>query len=473
MIRFLGENGFNTYIYAPKDDPYLRSTWKKAYPEREKERLDELMQAAARFSVDFVFALSPGPDIIYASLTDQRLLLGKLRSLTERGCRWVGVFLDDVEPRLVNASDRRRFRGFGEAHVSLLNGVFDELAKEGIRLMFCPTYYANDYLGEKPSENEYLGEIRTGLASGVDVLWTGRKVVSIRITGEDVREFSRAIRRKPFLWDNYPVNDYYGDRPRLNIGAFEGRSPEILPLLAGYVSNPMNQPEASKIPLLTLRDYLGNPHTYAPERSLDRAARRIFGGKSPYDDVRLLVDCTRAGPLDQKEAEVLRVTTRGLVIGKKNSRPEEWRALSRVLASKLHALADLRGDMVGRRRNEDLLSELEPVMAKVDELAGLGDVCLRLVGAVAKGQTNSAKKLGIEANRMLRDVMANRVQALGEVVFDTAAADIGLPPVRTESPLIEFCRWSLKASGGAGARVLQRTRHNGGSWQAPRGIPST
>jgi len=446
MIRFLGANGFNTYVFAPKSDRYLRSTWRKVYPQKMRDRLSELIRAAGQSSVDFVFTLSPGLDISYSSGADQRLLVSKLREITEGGCNWVGILLDDIEPRLNKASDRRRFRSLAEAHVSLLNGVFDEFVKDGTRLMFCPTYYANDYLGEKASESEYLRDIGTGLARRVDVLWTGGKVVSTRITKEDVNEFSQAIGRKPFLWDNYPVNDYYG-RPRLNIGPFEGRAPEILPLLAGYLSNPMNQPEASKIPLLTLRDYLEDPSAYSPQGSLARAARKMFSGGSPYDDVQLLVDCSRASPFEHQESEGLRRVALELMRSFRDSRGAERRkALCSDFSSRLRALVNLKGELIRRGRNELLLSELEPVVDKVKELAELGIVCLRLLQALTEGNAAMVRHLRIEVRKSLELARANRVQALGEIVFDTAAADMGLPPVRTESPLIEFCRWSLRAS---------------------------
>jgi len=451
MINFLGANGFNIYVYAPKSDQYLRSGWRKAYPSRSKERLRALMRAACRSSVDFVFAVSPGLDIEYSSRTDRRILLGRLRDVTGMQCGWVGIFLDDIEPKLVHPTDRHGFRNLGEAHVALINDVYDELVKDGTRLMFCPTYYANDYLGKTALENEYLKEIGEGLAAGVDVLWTGRKVVSTEISEKDVGEFSRAIRRKPFLWDNYPVNDYYGDRPRLNLGPFEGRAPGILPLLSGYVSNPMNQPEASKIPLLTLSDYLRDPFGYSPQKSLARAARRVFSG-TQHRVGELLLDCTRAGPFDRNEAAELRLVALELMgIFEDPRGGERWKDASSTFESRLGALLDLERELrVGK--NEDLLSELEPVVTKVKELARLGIVCLRLVRALRDGQRIPARRLRIDAIRMARSVKANPVQALGEVVFNDAAVEIGLPPTQMESPLLEFCWWSLKASKVQSAR---------------------
>lgn len=454
MIGFLGENGFNTYVYAPKSDPYLRSNWRRVHPRRMREKLAELMRAARQSSVDFVFAMSPGLDMVYSDSSDRLLLEHKLREMTGTECNWVGVFLDDIEPRLVHASDRRRFRSLGEAHVFLLNSILDDLREDGTRLLFCPTFYANDYLGKRAKENEYLKEIGAGLAKGIDVLWTGRKVVSTKISEKDVYEYAQVIRRKPFLWDNYPVNDYYrsmepsGSRPRLNIGPIEGRAPGVLPLLAGYVSNPMNEPEASKIPLLTLHDYLESPSTYSPQESFSRATRKLFSGNGPYDDVELLADCSRASPLNQREAEGLRNEVNRFIGSFERQRGKEAWPVCTDFAAKLRALLSLEEDLLKRGRNRKLLSEFEPVVEKVKKLAELGLVCLELAQTMREGNQDRAKinHLRSVARREMAKVEANKVQALGEVVFETSTSEVSLPCVRKVSPLLEFCQWSLRAS---------------------------
>lgn len=449
MIKFLRENGFNTYIYAPKSDPYLRSSWRRKHPPRTMKKLEELMEAAKQSEVEFVLAVSPGLDIVYSSMEDQRILLEKLRAASTDSS-WVGIFLDDIGPRLTHASDKSRFRSLGKAHLFLLNDMYDELAKDGTRLMFCPTYYANEYLGKKAPTNEYLQELGDGLEKEVDVLWTGRSVVATEITEGDVEEFARVIRRKPFLWDNYPVNDYYHstkpghDRPRLNIGPFEGRSPGILHKLAGYVSNPATEPEASKIPLLTLHDYLNDPSTYKPRKSFVYATWRIFSGSPPYGDVNLLMDCLKANPFDMNEAETLRTLTRELM--ESFVQPNKtWRILSTKFAGRLNDFIGLKELMLERKRNAKLLTEFGPFFKKIEELAALGLVCLNLSRARREDgkDLKSIRKLKAEARRRLAKAKANRVQGLGEVVFDSSLSDLGLRPVRMKSPLIEFCEWSL------------------------------
>ena len=45
MIRFLSDCGFNTYMYAPKDDEYHRAEWRKDYPEGAAKHLREIVTA--------------------------------------------------------------------------------------------------------------------------------------------------------------------------------------------------------------------------------------------------------------------------------------------------------------------------------------------------------------------------------------------------------------------------------------------
>src|ERR1700730_115246 len=194
MIRFLSDTGFNTYMYDPKDVEYHRAEWRKDYPESGARNLRELITACELFSVNFVFTVSPGLTIVYSDSNEMELLLKKLRASIDMGCTWIGVLLDDIEPELAHDQDKKAFSSLAKAHAFVLNRVKDALQKNGkIRITFCPTYYANDYLGKKIENNEYLKEIGVELDQSIDVLWTGKFVVSPTITVEDAQNFSKVV----------------------------------------------------------------------------------------------------------------------------------------------------------------------------------------------------------------------------------------------------------------------------------------
>ena len=84
QIEFYGDNKMNTYIYAPKDDPYHRENWREPYPDSEMSRMNELIETSKENKVDFVFAISPGIDINFDGdngEADFQALINKCQSL--------------------------------------------------------------------------------------------------------------------------------------------------------------------------------------------------------------------------------------------------------------------------------------------------------------------------------------------------------------------------------------------------------
>ncbi len=69
--------GLNTYVYAPKDDVKHRSRWRDLYSPDESNELIQLIQISKRYGIKFVYALSPGLDIIYSSEKDLNILKRK------------------------------------------------------------------------------------------------------------------------------------------------------------------------------------------------------------------------------------------------------------------------------------------------------------------------------------------------------------------------------------------------------------
>jgi protein O-GlcNAcase/histone acetyltransferase len=62
--------GLNTYVYAPKDDAKHRSRWRDLYTNEESNELTQLIHLAKQNGLNFIYALSPGLDIIYSSEKD-------------------------------------------------------------------------------------------------------------------------------------------------------------------------------------------------------------------------------------------------------------------------------------------------------------------------------------------------------------------------------------------------------------------
>lgn len=330
MIEFLGRLGFDTYIYAPKWDPMHRDWWRSPYDPGFLDRISMLVSDGNRYGVRVVFALSPGLDIDYSSSRDLAVLVRKLQGVMEHGVEDIALFLDDIPPILRG----RGFRSLAEAQASLVNRVYRELGPRS--LVFCPTYYYG-------LREEYLSELGSLLDPEIHVVWTGMWVASHRISQEDLEAVSRLMGRKPFIWDNYPVNDYftvYGFT-RLHLGAIKNRPRDMASLVSGYVSNPANQAEASKIPLYTISSMLFEK-TYDPEASLSEAIDAIVNKGSRYWFKRF-VEYNRASFMDLEEKTITRENA------------EEALEIVRELRERLS--------------NKKLLKEIEPVLGKIEAIA--------------------------------------------------------------------------------------------------------
>jgi beta-N-acetylglucosaminidase len=276
MLRFEGEHGMNVYYYAPKDDPYHRKLWREPYPPARVKQLGELAKAAKENFVDFCFAISPGLSMTYSSEADFQQLTEKLDSVSKLGVSCFALFLDDVPQQLENSDDQAHYPSLAAAHVDVINRLYRHLKSQSSnnRLVVTPTVYTNAW-----GSRDYVRELGAGVNPDIPIVWTGTGVVSPAITAEQAREWGALLQREPLLWDNFPVND--GIPWRLNLGPLRGRAPDLPGAVQGLFSNPMNQAQASKIPLQTIAEYLWNAAKYDPDAAYRRALVSQYGRSAP------------------------------------------------------------------------------------------------------------------------------------------------------------------------------------------------
>ena len=94
QFDFYGQYKMNTYVFGPKDDPYHRARWREPYPAKEAAELKELVDAAHKNKVKFVWAIHPAADIKWG-LEDYRNVVNKLDKMYDLGIRSFAIFFDD------------------------------------------------------------------------------------------------------------------------------------------------------------------------------------------------------------------------------------------------------------------------------------------------------------------------------------------------------------------------------------------
>lgn len=263
QFRFYGETKMNTYIYGPKDDPYhgFSNRWRDPYPEAEARRIAELVRVAHENKVTFVWAVHPGRDIHWKDDTDMRACVAKFEMMYKLGVRSFAVFFDDIGGEGARA----------EKQVELLNYVnrnFVRVKGDVTPLILCPTQYNKAWSG-----GPYLEVLGKGLDPDIQVMWTGNSVCT-NITKDTTEWFMNKVGRKPYIWWNWPVSDYC--KAHLLLGRCYGNDPTNGPRYAGFVSNPMDKPEASKIALFGVAAYAWNPDNFDSDQAWRDGIRRTF-----------------------------------------------------------------------------------------------------------------------------------------------------------------------------------------------------
>ncbi len=354
MLEFMAQVKMNLYLYAPKDDPFHREHWREPYPPDEARQLQELIDTARENFIEFAFCISPGLSMVYSDPQDFERLVAKVEAVRQMGVRTFGLLLDDIPEQLIHDADRQVYGSLAHAHADLANRLNRWLKERepNAWLIVCPTFYHN--LGEPP----YVQELGERTEPGISIMWTGKKVVSREITAEEAELFARAIRRKPFVWDNYPVNDY--EPSRLLLGPVTGRDRETLAHLEALVANPMNQAEASQIALGTYADLLWNAEAYDPQRSWEAAIAHLVGEEAmpvmlEFCQQNLWSRHWRADP-----PAIVRAI-------------EEWQMTgdTELLRAELERLQRLPVRLRQSVKNELLLEEIEPWLERMEQITAV------------------------------------------------------------------------------------------------------
>ena len=272
VMKLMASYGMNTFFYAPKDDVYHRTKWRDLYPENELMQLKNLFNLACENYFDFNWAIGPGLTYKYTSNEDFDLLINKIKSIYDIGVRNFALLLDDIPWKFQYEDDDKAYDSIVDAHIDLINKTYVSLKKidSSIKLTVCPTEYSgncNEY---------YISKFGCNIPADVDVFWTGAEICSRILTVREATEFNYATNHRPLYWDNYPVNDCEMFQ-EMHMGALIGRDKELYKHSEGIISNVMEYAECSKIPLMTIADFLWNPIAYNPNESLKNAQKELLG----------------------------------------------------------------------------------------------------------------------------------------------------------------------------------------------------
>ena len=269
QARFLAGHGYGSYIYAPKADAYLRRRWREDHPAEEADALAHMAAACAKIGVGFGVGLSPYEAYRDFGAETRAALARKLSFFDAAGVTELAILFDDMKGDQADLAEAQvRMAHFAAEH------------SKAKRLIVCPTVYCDDPVLKRvygPTPERYVEDLGRMLDPAIEVFWTGEEVCSREYSPGHLGRVSEQLRRKPTLWDNYPVNDGPGMSPFLYLRAFTGRPVAIGEHLAAHAVNPCLQPTLFRIPALTLTESYAQGDAYAYGSAWERAATAVLG----------------------------------------------------------------------------------------------------------------------------------------------------------------------------------------------------
>ena len=268
-ISFLASRGYRFYHYAPKSDVYLRNRWQEDHPDEMAAQLADLAAACRKMGVRFGVGLSPYEIHLNFDEAARRALTRQLNFFNDLGVDDLLILFDDMKGDTPELADRQ---------AEIVHWAADHTSAS--RLLVCPSYYSDDCVlddafGDRPLM--YLEHLGASLEPEIEIFWTGEEVCSRELSPGHLRRVGRQLGRKPFIWDNYPVNDGQQMTQYLHLRGFTGRPASIGEHVSAHGINPALQPTLTRIPALTLVESYQREADYEYGQAFRRAATEVLG----------------------------------------------------------------------------------------------------------------------------------------------------------------------------------------------------
>lgn len=405
QFEFYGKNKLNTYIYGPKDDPFhgFSTRWREFYPAEQAKNISELVKSAKQNKVNFVWAVHPGQDIKWSD-ADKKAAVKKYEAMYDLGVRSFAIFFDDIGGEGAKPEGQADF-------INFLNREFIQKKKDVTPLIMCQT----QYWGSGGDYHDYLGE---HLDKDVDVMWTGHWIVS-DIKKKDIASMKSHLKRPVYVWWNFPVTDYV--RHALFLGRTYGVEPGTKEDMSGFVSNPMDKPEASKVTLFGVADMTWNQDAYDSDKSWRAGIKKLFP------------ECTEAmqtlsnhnsdggtsGHNYRKEESVEIAPAVNIVLEKvRGGSPEGISDALQQVKTEFAAITKAPAQIRQKANNPALITEISPWLNSFESLGKAGTESLEMWQNLDKKNWEKATEDALETATILSHMNENaskEAQAINEI----------------------------------------------------------
>lgn len=412
-IEHFGDFNMNTYFIAPKDDPLQRFNWRSPFSDSFIAQADELHRHGLAHGIDFVACVSPGLSVRYSDEKDVQAVVHRFQQLLAVGITHFALLWDDISWELSHPEDIAAYTTTAQAQADFSNKIWDAINEsyDRVKLTVCPMQYSGR------GTEAYLVDLGRELKSRINIMWTGRSIISEYLDISDAVIFDRSALRPALYWDNFPVND--GSlQASLFIGPLRNREKGLHKYSSGLLSNPMVQFEASILPLSTVGDYLWNTESYNPEESWEKALVDLFPHEGERTSLRAFFRTSLGSPVGGDPAPDLRKVF--------NAGVTAWRSGDMAQASAL--FKDAGDEIIAHHEkltspdfsHQLLIAEITPWLKKFkvggEVLKGLGDLLLKCRFDAEKRAIIGAPESQSEIARLKEMIQSERKNLFGDQI---------------------------------------------------------
>ncbi|TQS75060.1 hypothetical protein DX933_09915 [Ornithinibacillus gellani] len=433
LMKFGGQFKTTSYIFAPKDDPYHREKWEEPYPAEELEEISDMARVGSENKTHFVWTISPlgevaalaqreGDEAAMELLEENtEKMLHKFDQLYDAGVRQFGVLGDDVGALPLDYV------------VGLMDAVSEWAEEKGdVRdTLYTPAAYNSGWAWDGGKE---LNKLEKHFADNIHILWTGETTVApveqYTIDRFKHRDNNGVERRDPLFWLNWPVNDV--DMTRVFLGKGDMLEPGI-ENLAGVVTNPMQEAEASKVSIFAVADYTWNTEDFAAEKSWEDSMKYIEPD-APEAFFTLAKHMAHADPsvgMPADESEDIKE-----LLDQVLSNLDQEQSIQEVgpaLMEELQKIADAGDDFMAKSKNENLKEELEPFVNALRDMVLAGKQFIKADLAIENGEKATAwNAINQAADLRKQSLNYNRPMLEGESAVKAKPAGKRLQPFTDE-----------------------------------------
>jgi len=183
LISSMAGTDLNFYLYAPKEDPFLRNNFDLTPNESWQAKFTEFISHAEDCGIDIGVGLTPFKDK-HIEKFDL-----KVNFFANLGCKNISLLFDDLEK--INL----------DKQLNILSKGISEFPE--IHFDFCPSVYCNELIEKDLAHNEYFEKFLQNFPTDCCFYWTGEKVISTSISEEVEDRLVGINNSNLIIWDNY------------------------------------------------------------------------------------------------------------------------------------------------------------------------------------------------------------------------------------------------------------------------------